>query len=217
MSFATLLLCAKGTYVHLLPPLGHWYTSFFFLAGPGPPHEIAVSAFSRRVIGPCSYVFIDIPFLITPCVSPSHSRVSPYLLALALPRLLSFLLRLSCIPETSLRTSCLLGFLLTLFHSFSTTPPHLTPARPSVTLLPYSSMSYIAGNLFFGMPLTLYCHFNFLTALFVSSGYILNSVLNAVLLVVLGHATCFFSCCHLYCFQLFYELRAPFPQFSCIF
>ena len=46
----------------------------------------------------------------------------------------------------------------------------------------------MAGNLFFvfGIFFTLYCHFNFLTSLFVSSGYIPGS-LNIVLLVVLEH------------------------------
>ena len=44
-------LYCLGTRAHLLsvhllrPPLDHWYTAFFFLAGPGPLHEIAVSAF----------------------------------------------------------------------------------------------------------------------------------------------------------------------------
>ena len=36
-----------------------------------------------------------------------------------------------------------------------------------------------------------------------------------VLLVVLEHPSTF-SASHLYCFQLFYELRVPFPYTSCI-
>ena len=47
------MLCHKDTSVHPLPPpLNYWYTSFFFLAGPDPLHEIAVSAFSRMSLGP---------------------------------------------------------------------------------------------------------------------------------------------------------------------
>ena len=47
-----LLLCHTGTPVHLLrPPPGYWYTSFFFLAGPGYLLEIAVAAFSRSPLG----------------------------------------------------------------------------------------------------------------------------------------------------------------------
>ena len=38
----SLLLCHKGTSVHLSPPPpppDYWHTPFFFLAGPGPLHE----------------------------------------------------------------------------------------------------------------------------------------------------------------------------------
>ena len=51
-------------------------------------------------------------------------------------------------------------------------------------------------------------------------GPLLESVLNTVLyssyLSILRSAFTFFSCCHLYCFQLLYQLRVPFPYFSCI-
>ena len=41
-----------GTFERLPPPPAYnWYTSFFFLAGPGPLHEIAVSTFSRSSLG----------------------------------------------------------------------------------------------------------------------------------------------------------------------
>ena len=71
----------------------------------------------------------------------------------------------------------------------------------------------MAGNLFFGMFLTLYCHFNFLMCLFVLDGYISSSALSTVFLVVLGHLL---SSCHLYRFQLFYERRIPISYSSCI-
>ena len=45
----------------------------------------------------------------------------------------------------------------------------------------------MVGNLFSGIFFTLYCHFNFLTSLVVSSGYIPSSARNTVLLVVLEH------------------------------
>ena len=49
----------------------------------------------------------------------------------------------------------------------------------------------MAGNLLFGMLLTLYCHFNFLTSQYVSSGYIPSSAVNTALLVVLEHPSTF--------------------------
>ena len=50
---------------------------------------------------------------------------------------------------------------------FSTTLSHLIPARPFVIspIQPYL-VSAMAGNLFSGIFLTLYCHSNFLTSLF---------------------------------------------------
>ena len=59
------------------------------------------------------------------------------------------------------------------FHTFSTTLYHLIPARPFVTFS-HTALSAMAGNLFFGLLLTLCCHFDILTSLFVSSGYILT-------------------------------------------
>ena len=50
--FYSLLLCLKGTSVNLLPPPLDYRLAYpFFLAGPGPQHEIAVSAFSRSPLG----------------------------------------------------------------------------------------------------------------------------------------------------------------------
>ena len=43
------------------------------------------------------------------------------------------------------------------------------------------------------MFLTLYCHFNFITSLFVLSGYIPFSAFNIVLLIVLEHPSTFFA------------------------
>ena len=61
--FYPILLCHKGTSVLFPPPPDYWHTSFFFLVGLGPLHEIAVSAFSRSPFGKCKYVFIPISSL----------------------------------------------------------------------------------------------------------------------------------------------------------
>ena len=51
----------------------------------------------------------------------------------------------------------------------------------------------MAGSLFAGIFFTLFCHFNFLTSLFVLSGYIPSSALNTVILVVLEHPSIFLA------------------------
>ena len=56
------------------------------------------------------------------------------------------------------------------FHIFSTTLSHLIPAHPYV-IFSHTALSTMAGNFFSGISFTLYCHFNFLTSLFVSSAY----------------------------------------------
>ena len=48
------------------------------------------------------------------------------------------------------------------FYTFSTTPFRPISARSFVTFS-QSALSAMAGNVFFSMPLTLYCQFNFLT------------------------------------------------------
>ena len=113
----TPLLCHKSTSLHLLlPPLDYWYTSFFFLAGPGPLHEIAVSAFSRSPLGRANNYSILL-LLLTPAKSLSVPPLSPCFLELAFPLFLSFFLLLSCTPQTFLWTVSLLGFLLEVYIS----------------------------------------------------------------------------------------------------
>ena len=99
---STLLLCHQGTSVHLLPPpLEYWYTSFSFLAGPGPIHEIAVSAFSRSPLGRAhTFSFLLLP--VTPHKSLSAPPPLPRFLALAFSLFLSCILLLSCTPQTFL-------------------------------------------------------------------------------------------------------------------
>ena len=97
-------------------------------------------------------------------IPQSVPPLSPYFLALAFPSILSF--TRSSSPQTFLWTVSLLGFLRYLsILSRVRYLSHLIPARPFVTIS-HTALSAMAGNLSFGMFLTLYCHFNFLTFLF---------------------------------------------------
>ena len=93
----------------LLSP-GYWCTSFFFLAGPGLPHEIAVSAFFAKSSGPCKYLATPASSLNPACVSRCFSALTLFL-RLAHPLFLSLIVLLYCTPRTPW-TSILLGFLL---------------------------------------------------------------------------------------------------------
>ena len=66
---ALFLLCHKGASVHLPPPppTDRWVTSFFFLTGRGPLHEMAFSAFSRSLLGRTNT--FSSQFLLTPRIS----------------------------------------------------------------------------------------------------------------------------------------------------
>ena len=103
--------------------------------------------------------------------------------------------------------------LLISFHTFSTTLPHLIAARPFATSS-HTALSAMADNLFFGMFLTSYRHFNFLTSLIV-----FKVGTFPVLLLILPCYSSYSSilqqqycesCRHVFCFQLFYQLRVPF-------
>ena len=73
----------------------------FFLVGPGPLHEIAVSAFSRSPFGRAdTFSFQHLPS--TPHISLIASPISHYFLALAFSFLLLFLQLLSCTRQASL-------------------------------------------------------------------------------------------------------------------
>ena len=65
-------------------PPHEWYTSVFFPAGPGPLHEIAVSAFSRSPLGRAN-TFSFLFLLLTPWKSPSVPPLSRRFLALTFP------------------------------------------------------------------------------------------------------------------------------------
>ena len=148
--------------MHLPPPFDYWYTSFFFLAGPGLPYEITVSAFSRSPLGRVN-TFLFLSLLLTHHISSSVLPPSPCLLALAFPFFLSFLLLLFCTPQTCLWTVLLLGPRPLSFHAFSTTLSHLIPARPFV-IFSHTVLSAMADNLCSGMFLTLFERSEFLIA-----------------------------------------------------
>ena len=130
--FYALLLCHKGTSVcgsFLLLSTIYWYTSFFFLGGPGPLHEIAVSAFSRNPLGR-AFTFSFQSFQLTPCVSLLFGLMSSSfaLFLSASVSLQSFHSYLSCTPLTSLWTLFLLDDGM--------------PAHPFVNFLSYSPISF---------------------------------------------------------------------------
>ena len=170
--------------MHLLPPLDYWYTYFFLLAGPGPLHDTAVSAYSRS----CTYGFIAISSLNPPYISMCCSSFTLFLSANL--SLISILLCSSvlCAPQTSPWTLTLLGFLLYTYilpHFLAyAIPSYSSPLFPC--FLPCSPISH-GWQPFIGVLLTSDCHFHFLASRFELSGYIPSSDLSTVLLVVLEH------------------------------
>ena len=104
-----------------------------------------------------------------------------YFLALTFPFLIFFLLLQSCTRQTLIAIDstlvCLFGLLLTPSIFFRL----LYSILSQLALLLFSPIQPYqlckAGILFSGICLTLYCHFNFLTSLFVSSGHISSSAL----------------------------------------
>ena len=130
------------------PPVRYWYTSFFFLAGPGPRHEIAVSAFWRSPLGRAN-TFSFLFLILTPRKSLLSVISKVFLLhfvsyPLTFAFLRSFLLFLSCTPQTSLWTVSLLGFLLYVSVPFRLRYPTYSSSRPFGTLsrTAASSMEY---------------------------------------------------------------------------
>lgn len=97
-------------------------------------------------------------------------------------------------------------------NTVSTTLSHPTPACPLVTFS-CTVLPAMAGNLCWGCPL-LYVANSFSRTFCLEQ--IPSSSLNAVLLVILEISTiCFISSCPLYSFQLFGDVRVPFPCVSC--
>ena len=144
------------------PPPTYWLT---LLAGPGPLHENEVAAFSRSPLGRAN-TFSFPSLLVTPRISLNVPPCSPSFLALDFTRLLSPIKRLACTPQACLWTGPLLGFFLGPSRSVRLRYPNLTLARPFVAFS-RTALSAVADNLFLGVFLTLYCHFDFLFCLFI--------------------------------------------------
>ena len=193
----TLLLCHKGTSVHLLPPpLDYCYTSFFFRAGPGPPHKITASGFSRSPLGRANtFSFLYISSL-TPRMYRNVPPLSRCFLALRgchffLPGMIYFTSALYP-PNLSMDGTSSWFNISSRFHplypSIISRPRYailfqlalllLTPIHPYQRWLVTSSL---ASSLLY-IPISI-----FLKSLLVLSGYILSSALSSMLLVVLEH------------------------------
>ena len=146
----------KGTSVHLPPPSpDYWYKPLFFVADPGPLPEIAVSAFSRSLLGR-AIIFSFLYFLLTPRILRIYLSVlplSPCFLALVFLFSLSFLLVVSCNPKTSLWTY--------FFLDSSCTLPYMDCAIPSYPRSPFLyffhiTLSAMAGTLLLLVPYFLF-------------------------------------------------------------
>ena len=84
-----LLICHKRTSVHRLPPPPDYrYASLFFLAGPVPIHEIAVSAFSSSPLGRVNTSSFQC-LLLSSSIAPNVLPLPPSYLPLAFPFFLS--------------------------------------------------------------------------------------------------------------------------------
>ena len=146
---STPLLCNKGTSVDLLPPSldYYWYTSFFFLADPGPLHEIAISAFSRSPLGRAN-TFSLWSLLLTHRVSLSVPPRSPCFLVLTFPFFSILYFTSVLYPENFSMDSISSWFPPISFRTSSITLSHLIPARPFGNFLPYGPISYGWQSLF---------------------------------------------------------------------
>ena len=175
------------SHVLLLPTTG----MSLLLVGPGPLHDIAVSAFSRSPLGRAD-TFLFQFLLSTPRISLSDSPLSLFFLVLAFPFYYLFYI---CLVPAKLRYR---QYQVPLLGSPLHPSIFLDYVIPSYSSSPYCHfLSYSIINngchLFSGVFFTLYFHFNFLTSLFVLSGYIPSSAPNTVLLVILEHPSIFLA------------------------
>ena len=140
--FYPLWVCHKGTSV-LIPPLppDYWHTSFIFLAGPGPLHEIAVSAFSRSPLGRAN-TFSFLFLLLTP--RKSLKCCSSFTLFLSASVSNMYMLSFSSVlyPANFSMDIISSWFLPISFQTFSTTLSHLYSISPFCYFLSYSPISY---------------------------------------------------------------------------
>ena len=122
----------------------------YFVAGPGPLREIAVSAFSRsRLDGVNTFLF---PSLLTPRISPGVPALSPCFFALAFPLFLRYHMFCFClVPPKLIYAKYLLLVCSIRFHTF---------VQLALLLhFPHTSLSAMTGSLLFGFFLRIYCPF----------------------------------------------------------
>ena len=175
-SFSRYYLVYKTSPYHIrlfsASPLTHFFSFprvlvyLFFLAGPGPLHEIHCLSVFAQFIGPCKYVFIPIYSLNPPCISKYSSSFTLNLSASL--SLISILLFTSVLyPENLCGQQYLFLFSsYILTHFLDTAIPPFYSSSPFCYFLSYSPITYSWQHLF-GMFLALCCHFSFLTPLFV--------------------------------------------------
>ena len=150
--FYYLLICHKGTsvlFLLLLPTTGIPRSSFWQVQVPYTKSQFQRSRILLGRANTISSLFL----LLTPRKSLSVPPLSPCFIAPAFPLFLSFLLLLSCIPQTYLWTVSPLGFLL--YPSILSRLRYSTLLRlsPFSYFLPYSPISY-GWQPLFGMFLT---------------------------------------------------------------
>lgn len=162
----------------------YWYTSFFFLVGPGLLHEIVVSAFSRSPLGRVSTLSF---------ISLLTSRIS--LNALPLPPIVStlaFHVFYACLVPSKLlygqRLFLVSSYLFPYFLDYFT-PSY--SSSPSCCSLPYSLINYGWQPLSWHVPYFI-LPFELSHVSIFLSGYIPGSALSAVLHVVFEHPSTFF-------------------------
>ena len=133
-------------YFLLLPATG---IPVFFLAGPGLPRKIAISACSRSPLARAN-TFSLLSLLSVPCItSKCYSDFTLVLSAsLALTSIISST-SVVYLPHFSTDTISF-WFRPVSFHTLSTTLFYLIPAHPFVNFS-RPALSAVAGNLFFGM------------------------------------------------------------------
>jgi len=196
-------------YIYFLLPATGMYTSLFFLAGPVHLHEIAVSAFSRiRLTRTTTFSLLSLR-LIARIPLKCFSDFTLFLSAsLSLLSILSSTSVLLCLLNfSSLRTSYLLGFPLRPFILSQLCHPTLFQLALFCYSLRYSSIKQLwLATSSFGMFLTCIA-FSTFSCLYLSRVGTFSILLLKLYYFVGLSILEFFSCCHLYCFQLFYGVK----------
>lgn len=177
----------------VLPPRSdYWRTSFYFLASPGVPSEIALSTLLR---------------------SPWCSFPSTSFLSATFRRLLYLSFTFAIYPSRSVMDIPRLD--IPLIPEISSTLTHLIPACPFTTLF-HTALSTLAVDLVHGMLLTSHCRIDFIMSTYLKSEHsqFYSQHRNTCRFRVSNHT---FSCWHLCRVQLLHQLCVHIPYFSCMF